>query len=67
MFMRRCHWITQGGRCINLGGLLALILWAISLVALHTIIKSAVKQGVNEANRELIEAVRAIERRLDTK
>ncbi len=47
--------------------LLALILWAISLVILHTIIKSAVKQGVTEANRELVESVRAIERKLDAK
>ncbi len=47
--------------------LLALILWAISLVILHTIIKSAVKRGVTEANQELTEAVRAIERKLDTK
>lgn len=47
--------------------LLPLILWAITLVILHTIIQSAVKQGVTEANRELIETVRAIERKLDTK
>ena len=44
--------------------LLPLIFWAISLVILHTIITSAVKQGVTEANSELIESVKAIERRL---
>lgn len=54
-------------RCFNFELLLALILWVISLVILHTIITSAVKQGVIEANRELIESVRAIERKLDTK
>ena len=50
-----------------MGLLLPLIVWAISLIILHTIIRSAVKQGVSEANRELIESVRAIERKLDTK
>lgn len=50
-----------------MGGLLAILLWALSLVILYSIIKAAVKQGVTEAHQELIRSVRAIERRPDPK
>lgn len=46
---------------------LVFLLWALSLALLYLIIKAAVKNGVAEAHQELIESVRAIERRLDTK
>lgn len=41
------------------------LLWAISLVVFYFIIKTAVKNGITEAHRELIESVKAIERKLD--
>lgn len=50
-----------------MGGVLAILLWALSLVILYLIIKAAVKHGVMEAHQELIESVRAIERKLDNK
>ncbi|WP_407313397.1 DUF6019 family protein [Desulfosporosinus sp. SB140] len=50
-----------------MGGLLAILLWALSFVVMYTIIKAAVKNGVTEAHQELIESVRAIERKLETK
>lgn len=50
-----------------MGGLMAIIVWVLGLVILYTIIKAAVKQGVSEAHQELIESVRAIERKLDLK
>lgn len=49
-----------------MGGLFAILLWAVSLAVLYTIIKTAVKNGVAEAHQELIESVRAIERKLDS-
>lgn len=51
----------------GLGGLFALLLWAISLGIFYLMIKAAVKNGVAEAHEELIESVRAIERKLDAK
>lgn len=50
-----------------MGGLMAIIVWVLSLVILYNIIKAAVKQGVSEAHQELIESVRAIERKLNFK
>lgn len=51
----------------GIGVLLVLIFWTISLAIFYLIIKSAVRNGVLEANQELIDSVRAIERKLDAK
>lgn len=48
-------------------GLFALALWGISLAIFYFIIKTAVRNGVAEANQELQESVRAIERKLETR
>ena len=40
-------------------------LWIISLAVFYIIIKTAVRNGVMEAHQDLIESVRAIERKLD--
>ena len=48
-------------------GVFAVLLWVISLAVFYFIIKTAVKNGVTEAHQELIESVRAIERKLDNK
>lgn len=50
-----------------MGSIIAVFLWVFSLLILYLIIKAAVKQGVAEAHEELIESVRAIERKLDIK
>lgn len=50
----------------GIGVLMVLMFWAISLGIFYLIIKAAVKNGVAEAHQELIESVRAIERKLDT-
>lgn len=41
------------------------LLWIISLAVFYIIIKTAVRNGVMEAHQDLIESVRAIERKLD--
>lgn len=51
----------------GIGGLFALVIWAISLAIFYLIIKTAVKNGVTEAHQDLIESVKAIERKMDTK
>ena len=43
-----------------------LILWGFTLAISYFIIKAAVRDGVLEVHEELIDTVRAIERRLDT-
>lgn len=44
-----------------------IILWLLSIVVFYFIIKAAVKNGVTEAHKDLIESVRAIERKLDNR
>lgn len=51
----------------GIGGLFALVIWAISLAIFYLIIKTAVKNGVTEAHQDLIESVKAIERKMDPK
>ncbi len=45
---------------------LGILLWLISLAVFYFIIKTAVRVGVLEAHEELIESVRAIERKLSS-
>lgn len=52
---------------MSVGGSFAILVWLISLAVFYFIIKAAVKNGVSEAHQELIESVRAIERKLDSK
>jgi hypothetical protein len=44
---------------------MVVFLWILNIVILYLVIKFAVKHGVTEAHEELIESVRAIERKLD--
>ncbi len=48
-------------------GFLMLIIWMISLAVFYFIIKAAVKNGVAEANQDLLESVLSIERKLSEK
>ena len=47
---------------ITTNALLFLCLWLLSVALLYLVIKTAVRNGVQQANERLVESVRAIEK-----